>query len=137
MSFVKTIEIYNIRWTIEIFFKEAKQLLRLGKSQSTNFDVQVAQTTVKMIQYLLVSIKYRMEAYETIGGMFKNIKQDYIEHNLNERLLLAIIEILSVLELIIGTIDFEESIRKLIFYSDSLLFLNNKKNPINLNKLDA
>jgi hypothetical protein len=78
-----------------------------------------------------------MEAYETIGGMFKNIKQDYIEHTLNERILLAIIEILSVLEIIIGTIDFEETIGKLILYSDSLSFLNNKENSINLTKLAA
>ncbi len=69
--------------------------------------------------------------------MFKNIKQDYIQHTLNERILLAIIEILSVLELIIGTIDFEETIGKLILYSDSLSFLNNKENSINLAKLAA
>ncbi len=137
LTFIRTMEIYNIRWSIEVFFKEAKQLLGLGKSQSTNFDVQIAQTTVSMIQYLLVSLKYRMEAYETIGGMFKDIKQDYIEHNLNERLLLAIIEILSVLELIIGNIDFEETIGKLILYSDSLSFLNNIQIPINLTKLAA
>ena len=71
-----------------------------------------------------------MEAYETIGGMFRYIKQDYIEHNLNERILLAIIEILNVLELIIGNIDFEETIGKLILYSDSLGFLSNMKIPI-------
>ncbi len=78
-----------------------------------------------------------MEAYETIGGMFKDIKQDYIEHNLNERLWLAIIEILSVLELIIGNIDFEETIGKLILYSDSLGFLHNTQIPINSTKLAA
>jgi len=137
LTFIRTMEVYNIRWTIEVFFKEAKQLLGLGKSQSTNFDVQIAQTTVTMIQYLLVSLKYRMEAYETIGGMFKDIKQDYIEHNLNERLLMAIIEILSVLELIIGHIDFEETIGKLILYSDSLGFFNNIQIPINQTKLAA
>ena len=137
LSFIRTMEIYNIRWSIEVFFKEAKQLLGLGKSQSTNFDVQIAQTTVTMIQYLLISLKYRMQAYETIGGMFKDIKQDYIEHKLNERLFLAIIEILSVLELIIGNIDFEETIGKLILYSDSLGFLNNIQIPINQTKLAA
>ena len=135
LTFIRTMEIYNIRWSIEVFFKEAKQLLGLGKSQSINFDVQVAQTTVSMIQYLLVSLKYRMEAYETIGGMFKDIKQDYIEHNLNERLLLAIIEILSILELIIGNIDFEETIGKLILYSDSLGFLHDCQIPIISTKL--
>lgn len=135
LTFTRTMEIYNIRWSIEVFFKEAKQLLGLGKSQSTNFDVQIAQTTITMIQYLLVSLKYRMQAYETIGGMFKDIKQDYIEHNLNERLLLAIIEILSVLELIIGNIDFEETIGKLILYSDSLGFLHDCQIPIISTKL--
>ena len=31
ISFVKAIEVYSIRWSIEVFFKEAKQLFRLGK----------------------------------------------------------------------------------------------------------
>ena len=57
-----------------------------------------------MIQYLLVSLRYRMEAYETIGGLFKDIKQDYIEHKLNERLLLVIIEIFAILDLLTGGI---------------------------------
>ena len=131
------IEIYNIRWTIEVFFKEAKQLLGLGKSQSTNFDVQVAQTTITMIQYLLVSLKYRMEAYETIGGLFKDIKQDFIEHKLNERLMLAIIEILAVLDLLTSGIDFEETISKLIRYSDTFSFLRNDENHIKISKLAA
>ncbi len=48
-----------------------------------------------------------MEAYETIGGLFKTIKQDYIEYKLNEWLLLAIIEILGVLDFLTGGIDIE------------------------------
>ncbi len=74
------------------------------QNKSTNFDVQVAQTIIMMIQYLLVSLRYRMEAYETIGGLFKDIKQDYIEHKLNERLLLVIIEIFAILDLLTGGI---------------------------------
>jgi len=137
LAFNSMIEIYNIRWTIEVFFKEAKQLLGLGKSQSINFDVQVAQTTITMIQYLLVSLKYRMEAYETIGGLFKDIKQDYIEHKLNERLLSAIIEILAVLDLLTGGVDIEETISKLICYSDTLSFLRNDGDYTNITKLAA
>ncbi len=137
LNFNRMIEVYNIRWTIEVFFKEAKQLLGLGKSQSTNFDVQVAQTTITMIQYLLISMKYRMEAYETIGGLFREIKQDYIEYKLNERLLVAIIEILAVLDLLIGNIDFNETICKLLHYSDELSFLKNNKNNVNIPKLAA
>ncbi|KAA1242111.1 transposase [Aquimarina sp. RZ0] len=83
LSFIKMIETYNIRWTIEVFFKEMKQLFELGKCQSTNFDLQVAQTTITMIQYLLTSIRYRMEDYETIGGLFRELKQGYIKYKMN------------------------------------------------------
>lgn len=112
-------------------------MLRLGKSQSTNFDVQIAQTTITMMQYLLISLKYRMEAYETIGGLFKDIKHDYIEHKLNERILLVIVEILVVLDLLIGGIDIEETISNLICYSDQFAFLKNTENNLTLTKLAA
>lgn len=114
MSFVKVIEVYSIRWTIEVFFKEAKQLFGLGKCQSTNFDVQVAQITITMIQYLLTSIRFRMEAYETIGGLFEDLKQDYIENKLNIRILAVVALIITVLENIIDSIDIEEVTRNII-----------------------
>ena len=130
-------EIYSTRWTIEVFFKEAKQLLGLGKCQSTNFDVQVAQTTITMLRYLLISLRHRMEAYQTIGGIFKDIKQDYQQHKLNQRLLLAIVEILEVLDLLVEDIDINAMARKLILYSESLSFLNNSGNLSNNSKLAA
>jgi hypothetical protein len=76
LKFLKAIELCSIQWSIEVFFKEAKQLFGLGKCQSTNFDVQIFQITIT--QYLLTSIRYRMEAYETIGGLFKGLEQDCI-----------------------------------------------------------
>jgi len=135
LSFNRMIEVYNIRWSIEVFFKEAKQLLGLGKSQSTNFDVQVAQTTITMIQYLLISLKYRMEAYETINGLFKDVKQDYIEHKLNERLMSVIIEILLVLDFLGVEFNFETTISNLISYSEKFRFLKNTENMPNIYKL--
>ncbi len=135
LTYNKMITIYNIRWSIEVFFKEAKQLLGLGRNQSTNFDVQVAQTTITMIQYLLMSLKFRMEAYETLNGLFKDLKQDYIEHKLNERLMVVIIELLSVLEIIGVNFDYELTISNLISYSDSFAFLNKSTNTRNSYKL--
>jgi len=132
LSFKKTMKIYSTRWTIEVFFKEAKQLLGLGKCQSTNFDVQVAQTTVTMVRYLLISLRHRMEAYQTIGGIFKDIKQDYVEHKLNKRLLLAIVEILEVLDLLVKDIDINSIARRLVLYSESLSFLTNPPDPSKL-----
>ena len=118
-------DIYSTRWSIEVFFKETKQLLNLGKNQSTNFDVQIAQTTITMIQYQLLSLKFRMEAYQTIGGMFKDVKQDIIEHKLNERIIAVISEILIVLDFLIDSLDLEETLSKLIHHSDKFTFLMN------------
>ena len=123
------IEIYSIRWTIEVFFKEAKQLFKLGTCQSTNFDVQIAQTTITLIQYLLTSIRYRMEAYETIGGLFRKLKQDYIECKLNVRILAVINQIMTFLERIISDIDFQRITRELINNSEAFLFLGQKESP--------
>lgn len=137
LSFKKTLEIYSTRWTIEVFFKEAKQLLGLGKCQSTNFDVQVAQTTITMVRYLLISLRHRVEAYQTIGGIFKNLKQDYVEHKLNKRLLLAIVDILEVLDLLVKDIDINSIARRLVLYSESLSFLTNPPDTVNNSKLAA
>ena len=125
LKFVKAIEIYGIRWSIEVFFKEAKQLFGLGKCQSTNFDVQIAQITITMTQYLLTSIRYRMEAYETIGGLFKNLKQDYIENKLNIRILAVVSLILTVLEKLIESIDIELITSKIISNIEDFGFLTN------------
>lgn len=137
LNFTKAMDIYSIRWTIEVFFKEAKQLLGLGKCQSTNFDVQVAQTTIIMIQYLLISLKYRMEAYETIGGMFKNIKQDYIEHTLNKRLMLVIAEILVVLDLLVDDIDINEIAKKIASHGDLFSFNYKQSNNASVSNFAA
>jgi hypothetical protein len=137
LVFTKMMDIYSTRWSIEVFFKETKQLLNLGKNQSTNFDVQIAQTTITMIQYQLLSLKYRMEAYQTIGGMFRDVKQDIIEHKLNERIIAVISEILIVLDFLIDGLDLEETLSKLIYHSDKFTFLMNLENNKQSYKLVA
>ncbi len=127
LNFVKVIDIYSIRWSIEVFFKEAKQLFNLGTCQSTNFDVQIAQTTITMIQYLLTSIRYRMEAYETIGGLFSKLKQDYIECKLNVRILAVINQIMTFLEKITDDINLQRIASELISNSNTFLFTWNKE----------
>jgi len=55
LSFIRMIEIYQTCWSIEVFFKESKQLLGLGKCQSNDFDGQIADTTTTFIQYILLT----------------------------------------------------------------------------------
>jgi len=127
LKFVDAIEVYSIRWSIEVFFKEAKQIFGLGKCQSTNFDIQIAQTTLVLTQYLLASIRYRIEAYETIGGLFKDLKQGYIENKLNIRILAVVALIINVLEKIIDAIDIDDVTSKIINNIEDFGFLVNSK----------
>jgi hypothetical protein len=41
------IEVYQIRWTVEVFFNEGKQLLGLERCQSNDFDAQNSESEMK------------------------------------------------------------------------------------------
>jgi len=56
LNFARAVEVYNIRWSIEVFFKESKQYLNLGKCQSNDFDAQIADTTISLTQYIILSL---------------------------------------------------------------------------------
>ena len=113
LSFQTAIETYQIRWTIEVFFKDAKQNLNLGKSQSNYFNAQVADTTICLMQYILLALHKRFESYETIGGVFKNSKQAMLELTLYDRILEIFLKIMrELVELL--EIDYETIIEKLL-----------------------
>ena len=105
LSFIKMIEIYQIRWTVEVFFKEAKQLLGLGKCQSNDFDAQIADTTVTMIQHILLTLKFRFEHYETKGALFNHVREGIIQSRLDERLWGLFIELIRLIEVLFDGID--------------------------------
>ncbi len=66
LSFEKAYKIYANRWSIEVFFRESKQYLQLGKCQSQDFDAQIAATTLSMLQYNLLAVSRRFAAYQTL-----------------------------------------------------------------------
>jgi len=117
LSFIEMIEIYQIRWTIEVFFKESKQLLGLGKCQSNDFDAQIADTTITMLQHILLTMKYRIENYESMHGLFSELTEEVIQERLDRRLWGLFIEILNIVESLFDGIDEDELIKK-IFHDD-------------------
>ncbi|WP_353852600.1 transposase [Dehalobacter restrictus] len=86
LSLLSMLEIYSIRWTIEVFFKEAKQHLKLGTCQSRDFDAQIAHITTCYLLYTLLAYFRRVNAYESLEGLFAEIKNELIEKNVAERL---------------------------------------------------
>ena len=59
------VSLKNLCKALHNAFKETKQLLGLGKYQSNDFDAQIADTTITMIQHILLTLKYRFEHYES------------------------------------------------------------------------
>lgn len=114
LTFIKMIEIYQTRWTIEVFFKEAKQLLGLGKCQSNDFDAQIADATITMIQHILLTCRFRFENYESKTGMFAQIKEEATMQRLNQRLWGLFIEVIKMIEGIFEEIDGLQLFEKII-----------------------
>ena len=90
----KAYEIYSIRWSIEVFFKEAKQFFGLGKSQSQDFDAQIADNSIAAIVYNVFSLAKRYEAYESLGGLFTHAKDQMTELTICSRIWGFILEII-------------------------------------------
>lgn len=97
LVFEKAYKIYSTRWNIEVFFKEAKQHLELGKCQSQDFDAQIATTTISMIQYNLLTSVKRYAAYESLGELFRRANVDTIQLTVNERIWRIILDIAMIL----------------------------------------
>jgi len=97
LSFIRVVEIYQTRWTIEVFFKESKQLLGLGSCQSNDFDAHITDITITMIQHLLLTLRYRYDTYESMGALFEQVRETTTMLKLNERLWGLFVEILQIL----------------------------------------
>lgn len=111
LPFLSMLEIYSSRWTIEVFFKETKQHLRLGKCQSRDFDAQIAHVTTCYILYIFLSYFRRVNAYESLGALFECMKDELIEKSVAERLWELFDELLQVVITALsesGAVDMKE-----------------------------
>jgi len=113
LSFVQAIELYQIRWTIEVLFKECKQYLCLGGSQNTDFDGQVADVTITLATHTILSLQKRFSSYETMGELFRETGQHLLELTLWERLVKVFLKMVIQLAMILN-VDVEEIIEKLM-----------------------
>jgi hypothetical protein len=70
------------RWSIEVFFKEAKQRLKLGHEQGHNFAAQV----FSVLKAFLVTLLEKDEQSETIGDIFRQLEEETGRLTFMERL---------------------------------------------------
>lgn len=82
---VQAFKVYQNRWAIEVSYKEVKQHLGYGKCQSRDFDGQISDATASLMAYNQLSHHKAINEYETIGYLFQEISQDWLNPNLIER----------------------------------------------------
>jgi hypothetical protein len=119
LAFEEAYKIYSNRWLVEVYFKEGKQHLGLGKCQAQDFDAQIASTTLCMLQYNILSIIKRFHDYETLGELFRASNKDAVKLTLSQQIWLIIIEIMSELSQILD-IDTEMFMENLLSENEKL-----------------
>jgi len=87
IGFNKLMETYHIRWSCEVFFKDAKQHLQLGKCQCNNFDSQIGTTTLAMMQYMMLLLYKQMHFGKSLGSIFDLLSSQAEEENITRYLL--------------------------------------------------
>ena len=87
--------------------------MRLGKSQSLDFDAQLADTTISMIQYNILSIAKRFLDYESMGELFRQAGMETLELTIVEKIWGYLVELLSIISEIFE-INMEEILDKIV-----------------------
>ncbi|MBQ3688317.1 MAG: transposase [Bacteroidales bacterium] len=114
LDFERAMEIYAMRWSIEVFFKECKQHLLLNSCQSVDFDAQIAEITFSFVRFNILSTILRKQKYDTMGGLFEEINKDTLELTINERIILFIIKRLQIFSNFCNLLMFSNTNNKII-----------------------
>lgn len=80
-------EIYHIRWSIEVFFKDAKQHLQFGKCQCNNFDSQIGAVTLAMMQYIMLLLYKQIHYGQSLGSIFDLLSSQVQDENITRYLM--------------------------------------------------
>ena len=102
MQFVRAFELYEMRWGIEVIFKECRGYLGMGKCQSRSYNAQIADTTLCFILYQMLAIVKRISEYETIGDLFEAEREQLLALTLWKRTLEIVRHLLEVLSQEVG-----------------------------------
>ncbi len=129
LTFEQAYRIYSTRWSVEVFFKESKQHLGLGKCQAQDFDAQIASTTICLLQYNILAAIKRFNDYETLGALFRASQKGALKLTVSEQMWLIIIELIAELSEILNT-DAETLMEKLFSENEKRTkYLNFKNLP--------
>jgi RNAse (barnase) inhibitor barstar len=125
-GFLKAMETYQLRWGIKVFFRDCKQNLALGRCQSKDLDAQIADTSIVLMNYIVLALKKRFGDYETLGGLFRRFKEIMLQKTLVQKIWALLISLFDSLFAGLG-IEWQAFIRRLI-YKQNLVMEEVRKN---------
>jgi len=97
LDFIEAYHVFSMRWSIEVFHKEGKGLLGLGKSQSRDFTAQIASISLTILQYNILSTAKCFAVYQTIGGLVNEATDGVIQLSVTERIWGVLQEIVRII----------------------------------------
>ena len=100
-----------------------KGLFNLGGCQSSNFDAQIADTTISMISYLLLSFRFRYEHYESKDALNRSMNAECFRMTLDRRLWELFLETIQTVATILN-IEADDLLERFLTNSDTEQFLN-------------
>jgi len=114
---------YARRWAIEIFFKDGKQMLYMGKEQSETFDAVDASYSLVMIRYLLlIFILRRYHRTVPLGPLFRELAETHLQLIMMETMWGYIKNILILSsDLLLGEIEPDRFLHFLDIVEDAIL----------------
>ncbi len=74
LTATQILELYAMRWAIEVYFKEAKQQLGFLKEQSTHYAAYVASIHLTAIRFCLLVIAKQMHGVASVAGMRQQLR---------------------------------------------------------------
>ena len=77
--------------------KYCKQNLYLNSCQSTDFDANIAHISIVFMNYMILSLRKRIDDYETLGGIFREIKEQMLEDTLIEKIWIIFVQVYNIL----------------------------------------
>ncbi len=122
MEPVEVIKTYAKRWSIEMFFRDAKQHLGLGKEQNRDFDAVIAHISFVVIRYQLLSFMIRLsEQREPIGPLFESISDKVVQTTILARIWDFFKHLLLMSSQILFSDNEKQTINKLIDYMENII----------------
>lgn len=117
---------YSRRWAIEVFFKDAKQMLYLGKEQSVTFDAAIAGYSLTMIRYLLlVYLMNTSRLVGPLGPLFRDVSDTEMMLQVADHLWEHIKQaIFKSIDLFFGKAEFKYIVKLIDIVEDAIFSFN-------------